>query len=838
MTFKQQITENSFEWLNPNEFKFRYRVAPIELLCIQDDNILYHRQLKKIIREVSREIGGPAVTLYSKKKQKLYIAVPYDSVLENFKIQTKPNNITLTLEKDIYALDFAKCTEQEWELIKKFVEFEVRKQIKDSKAVFEDTAGRFIFKKPLPGCESFTVNIFGGFVFRMVADGKDRVHFVTDVTFRMLAKKSLGQRINVQNVKFVKKSILGNGKIKQDGKKGGLKCIYQFGDLWFPIEVFDFGGEIIKNEFPHPETGKECNTYDYVIEKTKNSSTNVAKFLSPDDITVYYKLPGKEMPLKSAPASMVFQLHGTGDSQVRGLHSRTILELSERFNEIKKRVDWAFRNIKFENIKLNISSKPLELELDAFALKDLKFNNNQILRGVKYNQNKPYVNVDYQRQRKSFLERNGILNQSTFDTQYLIVPDTSTMPKRLKEVFQEQIEGQLKSLSGKFSNFREVITYRADITKSATDLVKIVQDAVEQHQIDGGFALLILPDWGRNDDREGRFYRMIKSKKSFPNLYIQCASFDMIQAYFENKYDEEGEKDFRHRDNGVARFFKSYIFNLALEYYKLNRKFPYALNENPNYDIYVAIDVHEFYVGFVFFYNNGEQIKFEYTEIPPQPGKTRGEKLSAEVIFKGLYPHLKRHLERGYCKKPNSLIFLRDGLTHGGEPVAAKRIIEQLFKDGIIQQEDLPFAVVELHKNSSVPLRVATNDNPRKILDRPLAGTYRLLGRECKEAFLFPTAEPFKTKGSPKPLQLVMVEERGIEFEKVIEDIFGQCVLAFSAVDLPNFIPVSQKLLDAFIQPYATSERNWIEAESVDDSYSHLDEVENDELVELTESIL
>lgn len=838
MNFKQKITENSFEWLNPNDFKFRYRVAPIELICLPNDSILYHRQIKKIIREVSREIAGPAVKLYSKKRQKLYIAVPFDRTLENFKVQTKPNSITLTLEKEIYALNFAECAEQEWELIKKFVEFEVRKQIKDSKNVFEDTAGRFICKQPLGGCDSYSVDIFNGFVCKMIAEGKNKVHFVTDITFRMLAKKSLGQLVNIHNAKFIKNRILSGGKLKKNGKKSGLKCIYKFGDIWFPIEVFDFGGKIIDEQIIHPQTREECSLYDYVIEKTKNASINISKILSPDDITIYYKLPGKEMDMKSAPASLIFQLFGTGDSQVRGLHNRTIIELSERFGEIKKMVNWALRNISFEDVKLNISSRPSELELNAFALKDLRFNNDQILKGTKYNQNKLYVNPEYQKQRKYFLERNGILNQSTFDTQYLIVPDTSTMPKRLREIFQERLEEQLKRLSGKFSKFRDVITYQADITKSATDLVKNVQEAVQQHHIEGGFALLILPDWGKNDNREGNFYRMIRSKKVFPDLSIQCASFDMIQSYFEFTYNEEENKDYRHKDNQVARFFKSYLFNLSLEYVKLNRKFPYALHVAPNYEIYIAIDVHEFYVGFIFFYKNGEHIKFEYADIPPQPGKTRGEKLSADIIFKGLYAHLKRHIERGYCKNPNSIIILRDGMTHGGETIAIKKIIEQLHIDGVISHANLPFAVVELHKTSSVPLRIATNDNPRKILDKPLAGTYRLLGREYKEAFLFPTAEPFRTKGSPKPLQLVLVEERGIDFKKIIEDIFGQCLLAFSAADLPNMIPISQKLLDAYIQPYATSDRNWSESENMDDSYAYLDEATNDELAELNESLL
>jgi hypothetical protein len=260
-------------------------------------------------------------------------------------------------------------------------------------------------------------------------------------------------------------------------------------------------------------------------------------------------------------------------------------------------------------------------------------------------------------------------------------------------------------------------------------------------------------------------------------------------------------------DTNEAYKFDSYLFYLSTAYLLINRVFPYALKNPLHYDIYIGIDVHDRNGGFVFFYKNGEKIYFDTVEVPQKNRHSRAEKLSEDLLYEKIYQKLKVHIPR-VCPNPNGIVLARDGRSHGGESVALQRVITQLQQDGVLSLNPIEWAVVDVHKQSAVPLRAALAINKERPYELPRIGTVKKLGRHLTEAFIFNTGYPFKNNGSVRPLHISFIDGTA-NFDHIINDLFAQTILAFSAPDRPCSLPIIIKLLDTFLEPLSYTEEDW-----------------------------
>lgn len=818
--FHQQTTENLFELPNLSNLSFDIKLVPLDIKCLPHQEDLYFRQLNKAVRLVSSKISGPATLFWVGDKP--HVAIPADLSFEDFVAPLKPMPVRVKMQPEVHHIRFDKCNEQEFELIGKLLDFSIRQQIKKGGYLIEEGTGRFIYKQPLKGFENNSVDLLHGFTFRLVPEGKEKLYLCLDITYRYVDKYYFSHYINGKGLKAVEKQLLGN----HPNPKIGTRCLYEMGDWLFPIEVFSFSDNTAENELvTNKETNETMSLYDYLLKRTKNHRNNLTNTINRDDFVVYFKYPGKEMDYLSAPASLIRQIYKPDDRKIGKLHSVTIKETTERFGFIQSRIRNEFLRLKFNGKPLTVTPQLLDSSLYAFTLKDLKFSSGQLVKGLIENNGSAIVNSNYARQRKSVLQSVGVLKRGSLDdTQYLLVPDTLNFPKGLQPLFRRYFEEKANQLCPEFTVFKNIIPYQAN-KESVKDLVDEVARALEKEGVTSGYALIILPYWGREDHKVGLFHDFVKHHFK-DKINFQCASGDKINSFFESK----GQGKFGFADEDAAKKFTPYLFNLVLEYLKLNERYPYALNVNPNYDIYIGIDVHQQFAAFSFFYRNGENIKIEHLNIPKPPSKTRYEKLKAEDIYKVIYHTLKRHIPR-YCTNPNGIVIVRDGSSHDGETQALTKTIQQLHTDGLINTPDLPCAVVDLHKRSQVPYRVGSCDSNQRQYDRPLAGTYRILGRNHEQAFLFPTGYPFQIRGSAKPLHFTLVHQQGdIALEKIIEDMLGQCLLAFSAPDRPNSLPIIIKLLDDYLAPFGYSQRRLDEAEQATITIQEEDDEDQDHI--------
>jgi len=211
--------------------------------------------------------------------------------------------------------------------------------------------------------------------------------------------------------------------------------------------------------------------------------------------------------------------------------------------------------------------------------------------------------------------------------------------------------------------------------------------------------------------------------------------------------------------------------------------------------------VHERYAGFTFFFKNGEHIFFFPEQVAKKNKSQRTEKLKAGLLYKMIYEKLKLFIPK-YAANPNGIVIVRDGRSFGEEEKALSSVIESLASDGIVSKATLKSGVIDLHKQSAVPLRVASQTNSYNNLENPIAGAYKLF--ETTEGFIYNTGFPFQIPGTAKPLHLSL-KAGDVEFLKVMEDVFCQSMMAFSAPDRSNSLPVTIKLIDTLLEPLAAT---------------------------------
>jgi hypothetical protein len=776
----RQHTQNLFKITNLTELDFSYRLVEIDLSSSLG-NALYNTALQKVRQKIASKISGPAAILFQNGKH--FIAIPAAKNIEEIKIRTSPFTVTAISRDQVYSLDWKNPNPQSFEVASRFLDFGIRSQLTDSKGLWSLNTYQFFLKNPLPNFNSQLVDVYGGFKYRLVNLADGNFYIVLDLSYKYLDKFYLPNYVNSQNCTSVLKAFKGR------------KCLYHNGSDWYQVEIVGFGKRISEHLVPFEENQR--SVLDYIKSRNQNSRNQVLSLLSPDHLALLYKYPGRSMEPHHGATSLAKLVYNTNDQEARSLHKGSIKHPEKKFEYIQDNISRYFQNLSLNGVGINISTVPTTENERYFPMPDLKFKNDNVLHvSTRPSDDSTHIS-DFGRERKRMICDNGILNQSDFDNQYLIVPDK--MDKELVKAFKQHAEGYLKKLSPHFNGFK-LITYKSEPHLPATMQVQKLETRLREFNALDGYALFVLPDFQKQHNRfVSNFHDCLKNK-FFPDLKFQCASATKIGSYYQSYTSKERLYEFRLLPEREQPF-KSYLFNLVMEHLILNKKWPYSLAKNCNYDIYIGIDVHERYAGFVFFYKNGDQIFFDYERVPKKNAANRSEKLKKDLIKGKILPKLLSHIPK-YVPNPNGIVIIRDGRSFGEEELALLEVLDELSSKNLIDKSTIKWGIIDLHKHSAIPFRIGAVNNGYQKLENPRSGSYRMFSES--EGFLFNTAYPFEIRGTANPLHLVM-QSGTADFKLIMQDIFHQSMLAFSAPDRSNSLPITIKLIDTFLEPLAYS---------------------------------
>jgi hypothetical protein len=774
-------TLNLFKVSNITSLDFSYKLVAFDLPYTEGKEDLYNKQLQKIAEKVSSATGGPAAIL--KREGKFHVVIPADKHLPDGKVDVTPFIVDVKMLPGIHHINMNQVNEGNIDVVQKFLEFEIRSQLSENPQLWKMNASQFFFKKPLLSSEESTIEIFDGFTYRLV-QLSDGFYICLDLATKYIDKYYLSHYVNAGNV-----NIVGT-------RFRHRRTLYQNGDNWYTAEIEGFGKPIKQHEFNR--NGQTYNVFDYITQKTRNHRFSTTKLLRPEDLTMLYTYPGRSMQEHNGASSLAKIIYGPGDAEVRALHRYSIKKPSPRFEAICRDIKNHFQAVTFNGQKLIISTKPLIEQVRNFRMPELKFNNDQVLKVGHYSTGGNTGLREFNSERKQYICDNGILNKSGFDEQFLIVPEY--LDKELVAAFKKNAEWQISKLAPAFSGFK-VLRYKVKENQPATFQIQELEKLLQQQNALSGFALFILPDATYDSKRYVKTFHDCLKSKFYPGLKVQCASAFKIKSFFQSFQGSgsNGLHEFRVPEDKKPKF-RSYIFNLVMEYLIVNRKWPYALAQNGHYDIYIGIDVHDRYAGITFFFKNGEEIFFAYEPVPKKNRSQRAEKLKASLLIKVIYERLKIYIPK-YAVNPNGIVIIRDGRSFGEEEKALISVVNSLASECLVNKDAIKYGVVDLYKQSSIPFRLASLTNGHDRLENPVAGAYRLITN--REGFIFNTGYPFQLEGSAKPLHLSL-KAGNVDFMKVMEDVFCQSMLAFSAPDRSNSLPVTLKLIDTLLEPLST----------------------------------
>lgn len=766
---------NWFRISNWHELKLQYRLVDVSIDGAGNDSKQYNKAFFNALNHLAYSTKGPVSQAYHEGKR--FIAVKHDAELREVTIPGSPLNVRLTPVAGVFTLTPKEMCAENLDLAIRFLESSLKYQFNKNRNLWDGGNNTFLKKVPLRQSSEIQTDIYHGFKFRIVAEDKDNVFICVDLAYKYADKYTLHE---------VLKQL---PKERHNDYVNGKNFLYLNGDDWYTVKGKSIGVTIEKHLMLI--NGRNTSVFNYISNEGKYANARYKTPLIRNSETFFHAYSHISTSSYAGAACLAKAIH-TADND---LHKMSINDPNSRFMRAEYHVKNYFQNLNFNGVSLKVNTKPHEKEAKVFPLPSLKFGNGAILN--------PYQGVvkygdpvdHFPKRRREFVYNNGILTDSAFTPQYLFVPDN--VPFSFAKSVKFYFDRLLKQIAPNFPGF-VIHQYSMKSYPFANKVYSDLKKDVESKQLAGGNALFILPKSNGSGDRFNKFFHNIIKKEFFDSMKIKCVSERNLQRYLKPGADKFGNQIYFVPD-ALMRDFKSYQANTLFEHLIINRKWPYALAENLHHDLYIGIDAHDFYAGFVFFFKNGEKIVFDTEKVVKSIGSFRNEKISYKVIEDKIVTVLSRHINVGE-DIPKSIVILRDGVSYGEEEKALAGAIKRLAEAKLLNEIEIQTGVIDVAKSSAVPIRAADFTGKSNSLENPVSGTHFYMN--SNDAFIFNTGAPYKVPGSSNPIH-VSFTAGNIDFGKALEDIFRLTQITFSSPDRPTSLPLPLKLIDTLIRDVA-----------------------------------
>ncbi|SMC54016.1 hypothetical protein SAMN04488101_101208 [Pedobacter nyackensis] len=758
-------------WL---DLTFQYRLVDVAVEGMESNTRELNKAFFNAVNFLASETKGVvSVTRYQGKR---YIAVKHDAQLERRVIPGSPLDTILTPLEGVFTLHTRNIIDDELGLAIRFLESSIEFQLHQNKNLWDGGTNTFLNKVPLRESKDIETDIYHGFKYKIVAEDKRNVFVCIGLAYKYVDKFNLHEAL--KSVPAERVGDLINGR----------NYLYQNGDHWYVVKGKSAGIPIGEQTIETEQF--KGSVFDYITKHGKYATARYKQPMLKDSATFWHSYSNNSAKVVSGATCLAKAIHFADN----GLHRLSINDPGKRFTRSEFHAGKYFQKLSFSGQELKIETKPHAKDCDIFPLPALKYGKNAIL--DPYAGEEKYSSPIHQfpKRRREFVYNNGIINDTVFAAQYLLVPET--LPYTMAKSIKYYMDKAIKMIAPEFPGFT-IHQYSMKSAPYASNVCKDLKALVASKGLAGGNALFVLPESSDNG-RFNKFLHNLVKKELFSDVKIKCVSARSLKRFLKPVVTRNKQQIYQVPDK-LMRDFKAYQTNTIFEYLIVNKKWPYALAKDLNHDLYIGIDAHEFFAGFVFFFKNGEKIVFDVEQVAKATGSFRNEKINYAVIQDKIVKVLSRHLNIGE-DAPRSIVILRDGVSFGEEEKALVGAMEELERMKLIVKENVQLGVLDIAKSSAVPVRAACYQGANKVLENPDCGTYFYMNK--KQAYIFNTGFPYRVPGSSNPLQ-VSLSYGDIDFEKALEDVFALTQITFSSPDRPTSLPLPLKLIDTLIRDVA-----------------------------------
>ena len=723
----------------------------------------YDKNLNILIKKLAYDLRQPVALV--KMGDDHHIVIPTESRLPERDQSLIPHVATLIPVEEKANVRFGALNSETLPIGLSFLRYAVKGALINNPSLW--SVGNSYYGKTPTNAENVRdrVDIYGGFRYKIVPleFGAKGLFLCVDLAYKYVERDWLISRLAGE--------ALDSFKMRH--------FLYCFGDQFYQIQLLADTGRSIKDQkFQLDPSSTPVDVFSYTKEKWGAKHIPHIDTLDPDSPAILYKYLGSEKKAHGAAALSKLVLP-TEDGRVKALHSRSIRPPQSRFGEIDRIIRRYFQNLRLRDKEVVVATDTYSQDRRCFAVPDQLLGHGTTIHVRRNGSNTGIGLSSLGRTRMTYLLNPGIgpLSTSAFDAQYILLP--LTLDRRIAEDFCTRIQ---QSIQGVYPSRYDAtpVLYDDRDGRTLEKQVQAILSAIAENEITHGYALLILPSRARSD-----LHNYIK-KRLWPNIQCQCASADSIEGFYENHYDNWVVKE------QSRQKYSSYLRHLTLGVLIVNRKWISALSEPLNYDVHIGIDVLNHMAGFTYVYLGGEKTYFR-SYLTPQK-----EKLSARHLRTVLRDDLERDLHN-LGISPRHIVIHRDGRSYSTEIKGLHAAIRSLEDQDVIERDTL-VGLVEIHKHSAYPLRMAEGTG-LDSLDNPMVGSWFRLSD--KEGIICNTGAPFLQQGTAKPLHISIVDGN-LEVEKVLEDAFALSNLTWAAPDKCQRLPITTKLGDDFLRPIAS----------------------------------
>jgi hypothetical protein len=759
---------NCFEITNADALKADYRLVDVEgpFDPQMADGELAERNREQLLKRIAYEERIPVA--YVGGGRQPIIAVPAGHELRTLEYHLAPDVATLHPRGRKETLCLGKLTDQTQRIGFAFLGWHLRSPLRADGRLWSTGPWTYFSRRPINYRDDHRrLDVFGGFGLRVgLRNGKPCVwvkltHRYVESAWMLDAYESEG--------------------IREELRMRHL--LYHYGHQWFSAQLLGLTGKSIAQQRFVPDGEREpISVYDYTTREVGGrKAPGWIASLNANSPAIEFRYSNDEKKRYGA-ASLCKLMLRTGDSAVSGLHRLSIKSPQRRFEQLASIVNLFLQNGSFDGEPIKLSSAPVRVQRRVFDVPAQEFGQGQTIH-VGHDAAVGETRLqDLGRKRLELLldPQGGVAVRSLLDAQYLLAPQSQ--PRAIVEDFQKRLEQTVRSILQR--NFRfSCITYADRDARTLKQQAEAIIGAIDRAGVTSGRGVLMLPAAAKMD-----LHNFIK-KKLQDRMQFQCVASEKLAEFYALK-PRDGKAVYDVRD-GLGNRYVSYRRCTAMGLLLVNRQWPWVLEKETYYDLYVGVDVLHNTAAFTFFADGGREC-FLYSVT-----SRKKEKLSRSQVRSVIYEQLKEHLKRT-GRVPRSVVMRRDGRCYGSERAGFRDAINQLISEGLLPS-DVLFGVIDVHKTSAEGFRLVEILSDGRVRN-PMIGSWEEI--HADEGIVCTTGFPFRFQGTVKPL-VVRIVAGDLKLEPVLEDTFAMSQLCWPVPDRCMRLSIDLKLCDDHLRSIA-----------------------------------
>jgi hypothetical protein len=421
---------------------------------------------------------------------------------------------------------------------------------------------------------------------------------------------------------------------------------------------------------------------------------------------------------------------------------------------------------------------------------DLRFGNNAIL-SVQGSANARRANLrELGRQRIELLSNPmaGLLVTTPLARQYLVIPKTAQAS--FGGAYTDDLRAAVRKLHPTGGYEPEVIVYDDTGPRTFAVQARALADVLGVQRKPGYAVVMVHRCRTRDDSDDPLAAFVLRRFFARADIVSSVVHYDTAARFYEPQQQGDRTRIYRVRAdqrNRASGYFRNVALNKVL---LTNQNWPFGLAQRLHADLTIGIDIKNNACCLLAVGEFGSRITSRVYV------SKQKEKLNERQLQKYLQDLLTDESRRSSVAI-RSVVVHRDGRAWSSEISGARRALAALKPDKVLPEE-CALTVLELHKRSSIPLRLfepSSGVNGASV-QRPQVGTAWIASTE--EAFVCTTGAPFAHPGTPSPLQVFRAYGT-LPIEMCADDVFRLSTLAWSRPEDCSRYPVTLKLADRFL---------------------------------------